>query len=169
MKYVMTQGQQARISGIITEAASEQYAGIYLNDLIEVNRDLLVFEHSDGFNLVTIEFEYLQPFFSGKKLAVQWNVGMGGIWVVTKTRVKVFGDGLDNDFHVAGFAFAGKTGPRIEWNERFFLLAECKSGYASLPSVLIKNDSPELGDHNLSFLEYYIAVGVNFGGRNERD
>jgi len=39
-----------------------------------------------------------------------------------------------------------------------------------LPSVLIKNSDPELGDHNLSFLEYYIAVGANFkiGKRKKR-
>jgi hypothetical protein len=37
-----------------------------------------------------------------------------------------------------------------------------KGGYATIPSVLIKNAAPEIGDHNLMFLEYYVVAGVNF-------
>ena len=95
-------------------------------------------------------------------------VGKSGIWVVIKTDVRVFGDGLDNDFHVAGYTLVGKTGPRLEFKNRIFLAGELKGGYASLPAVLIKNDAPEIGDHNLSFLEYYVALGVNFRLRKKK-
>lgn len=164
MKYVVTPNQETRISGVITERASERYAGSYLNQKILLEEDLLKFEHTDGFNLVSLDFEYLHPllFRRFKNLSMSWNFGIGGIWIVTKTNVRIFGEGLDNDFHIAGFTLVGKTGPRIEYKNRFFLLGEVKGGYASLPSVLIKNSAPELGDHNLSFLEYYIAGGVYF-------
>ena len=91
-----------------------------------------------------------------------WDFGIGGIWIVTKTKVKVLGDGLDNDFHVAGFTLIGKTGPRLTYKKKIFLSGEIKSGYASLPSVLIKNSEPEIGDHNLLFFEYYVVAGINF-------
>jgi hypothetical protein len=45
---------------------------------------------------------------------------------------------------------------------KFFLSAEIKSGYVTLPYVLIKNAAPEVGDHNLGFFEYYIVAGINF-------
>ena len=164
MKYVATPGQETTISGVISETASTKYAGYYLNEPIRMDPDLLKFEHTDGFNVVTLDVEYLQPvrLNLGKRLALGWNVGIGGVWVVTKTNVRVMGDGLDNDFHVSGYTLAGKMGPRLEYNRRFFLLAEIKGGYASLPGVFIKNDAPELGDHNLTFIEYYAGAGVNF-------
>lgn len=164
MKYVVTPNQEAIISGIITSNASTTYAGTYLNQSIYLDKDLLEFEHTDGFNLVTLDLEYLQPVksFKNTKISTFWNFGIGGIWVATKTDVKVLQDGLDNDFHIAGYSLVGKTGPRIEYNNRFFILGEIKGGYATLPSVLVKNSAPELGDHNLSFLEFYIAIGFNF-------
>lgn len=166
MKYVVTQNQPTRISGVISPQASIKYAGAYLNQPIALDWDVLVFEHTNGFNLVSFDLEWLLPFRTYKKaFEFAWNTGVGGIWVVTKTDVRVFTDGLDNDFHVAGYTMAGKTGPRFEWKQRFFLSAEAKTGYASLPSVLIKNNAPELGDHNLVYFEWYLVAGVNFGSR----
>lgn len=166
MKYVVTQNQLTKISGVITEVASTEYAGSYLNQPIELKEDLLKFEHTDGFNLMSIDLEYLLNFknknYSRNKLSFNMNFGLGGIWIVTKTNVKVFGDGLDNDFHIAGFTLVGKLGPRIEYKNKFFILGEIKGGYASLPSVLIKNAEPEIGDHNLTFIEYYFAIGSYF-------
>ena len=170
MKYVVHQNQEVRISGVITSDASTKYAGTYLNDTIALSPDFLQFEHSDGFNLVSLDFEYLLPIssFWKDRFSLLWNTGFGGIWIVTKTAVKVMGDGLDNDFHVAGYTMAAKTGPRLEYKNRWFLLAEVKGGYASLPSVHIKNAAPEIGDHNLSYLEFYMAVGVNLRFKRPR-
>jgi hypothetical protein len=169
MKYVVNQGQTTRISGVVLPAISEKYAGSYLNQPIDLQPDLLIFEHTNGFNLVSLDFEWLQPLYNQKKtsppLACSWNIGAGGIWVVTKTDVRVFSDGLDNDFHVAGYSLVGKMGPRLEWRKRWFLSAEGKFGYASLPAVLIKNNAPEIGDHNLTFFEWNVTAGIRFGKR----
>ena len=164
MKYVVNKNQQTTISGVVTEAASNVYAGSYLNKKVELKEDLLKFEHTNGFNLFSLDVEYLPNLFDlpKLKLAGYWNMGIGGIWIVTKTDVRVFGDGLDNDFHLSGYSLTSKTGPRIEYNNLIFLSGEIRGGYASLPSVLIKNSAPEIADHNLSFLEYYIVAGVNF-------
>ena len=164
MKYVMNKNQPSVISGVITNEASPTYAGTYLNHPIIVKEDLLTFEHTNGFNFVTLELEYIPKVASvcKGKIAMLWNTGIGGVWVVTKTDVRVMNDGLDNRFHLSGYALALKTGPRIEYNHRFFLAGEAKGGYATLPDVLIKNSSPERADHNLGFLEYYVVGGINF-------
>lgn len=168
MKYVVTQNQPTRISGVVSPQASAKYAGAYLNQPIDLEWDVLVFEHTNGFNLVSLDLEWLQPLSRrDTPFRLFWNAGLGGIWVVAKTDVRVFGDGIDNDFHVAGFTLAGKTGPRLEWRKRFFLSAEAKSGYASLPAVLVKNDAPELGDHNLTYFEWYVVAGMRLGKRKK--
>jgi len=164
MKYVVEQNQLTTLSGVISSTFSEKYGGSYLNSKINLEADLLQFEHTDGFNLVSFDFEYLFDLNNknSKNIHLAWDVGMGGIWVVTKTDVKVLNDGLDNDFHVAGFSFQGKTGPRIEYKNKFFLQSEFKSGYVSLPFILIKNAEPEQGNQNLVFFEYYFVFGINF-------
>lgn len=164
MKYVVTNGQQTKISGVISSEASTTYAGSYLNRPITLAPELLTFEHTNGFNLSSVDAEYLQPIrkFWKNRLALSWNIGLGGIWMVTKTDVRVFADGLDNDFHIAGYALAGKTGPRIDIMNRAFIAFEGKVGYATMPSVLVKNSAPEIGDHNVLFLEEYIVLGYNF-------
>lgn len=172
MKYVIVSEQPTRISGIVSTAASIKYAGSYLNQNIDLQPEILKFEHTNGFNLATMEFEWLQPLYRLShgipKLACYWNAGVGGIWVVTKTDVLVFGDGLDNDFHVAGYAMTGKMGPRLEWKKHWFVTAEGKFGYANLPSVFIKNGAPERADHSLTFFEWYVSVGFRFGKTKSR-
>lgn len=163
MKYVIEPIQPTTISGVIKNGISGNYGGAYLNEAIDLHPDLLQFEHTDGLNLVSLDFEYLQPLFAAWKnrLSFYWNTGFGGFWMVAKTRAIVLGDGLDNDFHVAGYSMAAKTGPRIEFKSRVFLQTELKGGYASLPSVLIKNEDRPIADQNLSYLEWNVVLGVN--------
>jgi hypothetical protein len=170
MKYVMTQGQKALLSGIITETASITYAGEYLHEEIDVKEDFLKFEHTDGLNLTTFDVEYYLPVLSHpvKKFAIEAMFGAGGIWVATRTDVRVFGDGLNNDFHVAGYSLAGKAGLRFFMFERLFLQFENKVGYMSLPSVLIKNDAPEIADHNIIFWEKFGAIGFAFNLKRKK-
>jgi hypothetical protein len=162
MKYVVDQKQKALISGVISENASQRYAGTYLNDTVMLDYDFIKFEHTDGFNVASLDFEYMQPVtrFFKDKIRLKWNVGLGGVWVVTKTDVTMFGDGMNNDFHVAGFSLQAKTGPRIEWKNKFFLASEFKTGYVTLPWVLIKNEAPQHASHNLIYYEGYVVVGV---------
>jgi hypothetical protein len=164
MKYVVTQDQRVRISGVVSERISPKYAGAYLLDSIALAADFLQFEHTNGLNLITLDFEYLQPIAISKSgnFKLKWNIGLGGIWVVTKTDVRVMGDGIDNDFHVAGFSLAAKTGPRFDFFKRFFLATEFKAAYMAIPDVLIENAAPKHADHTLIVFEGYFAVGTYF-------
>ena len=164
MKYVITENQQSIVSGVISSEASAKYAGSYLNQEITLSKDFLEFEHTDGLNLISLDIEYLYPIVSwfDQRFKLNTNLGLGGIWVATKTNVKVFGSGLDNDYHIAGYHLAAKFGPRLEYKNRFFLLCEMKTGYANLRSVLIKNEAPEKANHNVGFIEIYCAIGYNF-------
>jgi hypothetical protein len=114
--------------------------------------------------LVTLDFEYLFHIgeTANKKFKLKFNTGIGGIWVVTKTNVKILGEGIDNDFHIAGFSLAGKIGPRIDLWEKLFVLAEFKSGYMTIPDALIENAAPKYADQTIIFFEYYVAVGGLF-------
>ncbi len=162
MKYVINQYQQARISGVVSSNASAHYAGTYLNDTITLSTDVLRFDHTNGLNFMSLDVEYLQPIANiyRKKIWLKWNFGLGGLWVITRTDVKIFEDGVNNDFHLSGYALAAKTGVRIEFWKYIFLAYEVKGGYMTLPDVPINNSAPKHADHNFSFFEYYGMLGL---------
>ncbi|MEI6409961.1 MAG: hypothetical protein WCR52_11295 [Bacteroidota bacterium] len=166
MKYVVNQGQWTTISGVVTEKISPKYAGSYLNQPIKLETDLLRFEHTNGFNLISLDAEWWFPLYkkrpNDRKLRAYWMLGTGGIWMITKTDVHVFEDGLDNRFHLSGLAFTGKTGPILEWHKRWFLSAQLRSGYVNLPWVPIKNEAPERADHQVFFWEMIFMGGIRF-------
>ena len=164
MKYVVDHDQQVLISGVVAAEASPRYAGTYLNDTVTLTRDFLTFEHTDGLNLASFEFEYLQPikkFFRGN-IGINANFGAGGVWMITRTDVRVFEDGINNDFHIAGFTMSAKAGLRVDIWKYFFVSGDVKAGYVHLPWVLIKNSAPEGADHNFTFMEYTFNVGGYF-------
>ena len=162
MKYVMDANQKANISGVISPAASEKYAGSYLEAPITVTPDFLSYEHTDGLNLFSLDIEYTLPLFSffQSKLVIGLNGGVGGIWMGPRTDVRVFGYGLNNDYHVAGYSMTAKAGPQIEFFHHYFLRAQTRAGYVTLPSVLIHNDAPDHADQDFSFMEWYVVAGI---------
>jgi hypothetical protein len=172
MKYVLDKDQTLVFSGNIGQSASEKYAGSYLLDTIRLTEDFVKFEHTDGLNLVTLDIEWLQPLAKNqrKNLGLGWNFGIGGIWVATRTDSRIFGSGINNNFHVSGFAFQGRSGPRLDIGRRFFVLCEARAGFITLPWVQLRNWEPYAAEHNFFFLEYYTAVGVKHRfGRIGRD
>lgn len=164
MKYVMQNGQKAKVSGVINYEASPKYAGTYLEQEMVIDEDFLKFEHTDGLNLVTLDVEHYLPLWVSKnqKWKLDATIGTGGIWVIPRSDVRVLGKGLNNEFHMAGYSWTGKGGFRINGLKRFFFQIESRGGYVSLPSVLVANEAPERADHNFSFLEFNGVLGVYF-------
>jgi len=68
---------------------------------------------------------------------------------VPRTDARVFGRGLNNNFHLAGYSLAGKAGFRLYVLKRLFLIAETKAGYITLPDILLRNEQPERANQNI--------------------
>lgn len=171
LKYVVVNEQTVQMSGIVSEQASPQYAGTYLRRPVRLTEDFLRFEHTDGLNLANLDLEYhlrvLQ--WTRPHLALHLLAGLGGIWVVPRTDVHVFGHGLNNKFHLAGYSLAGKLGLRLYVLKRLFLMAETKAGYITLPDILLYNEQPERANQNIFFWEKMGAVGFDFNlGRHNK-
>ncbi len=172
LKYVVVNDQTVRMSGVISERASKKYAGSYLQRPIRLSDDFLRYEHTDGLNLVNLDLEYHLPVLqlAHTNLALHLMTGIGGIWVVPRTDAHVFGYGLNNKFHLAGYSLAGKAGLRLYVLKRVFLMMETKVGYVTLPDILLRNALPQRANQNIFFWEKTGAVGVdfNFSHRHKR-
>lgn len=164
LKYVVVNDQTVRMSGVISEEVSSRYAGSYLRRPIRLTDDFVRFEHTDGLNLVNLDLEYHLPLLqlARPNVALHVMAGMGGIWVVPRTDAHVFGYGLNNKFHLAGYSLAGKAGLRLYVLKRLFLMVETKAGYITLPSILLRNEQPERASQNIFFWEKMGAVGLDF-------
>ena len=163
MKYVITENQTVKISGVIDSSISKQFAGSYLMNDKVLTYDFFRFEHTNGLNLYTLNLEYFLPIFHSvnDNLHVGLNAGVGGLIVLTKTDVKYFGIHMDNRFHVSGVCIPFNIGPRIEYGH-FFMGTEMKTGYMFLPWVILQNNEEDLANHNFSFLEQYAFAGLSF-------
>jgi hypothetical protein len=164
MKYVMDNNQYARMSGVVHANASEKYAGSYLNETVLISPDLLKFEHTDGLNLISLDIErsFLLYKTPGRRFAIHFNTAVGGFLVVPKSDVRVFGEGSNNNFHVAGYCMNLRSGIRLEFLRNLFFQVDTRGGYMSLPSIFVKTGSSQLADQNIRFLEFYASIGGYF-------
>lgn len=157
MKYIIDQGQKTTAIGYVDPNFYAAFGGNHNGDTFQVGGDDFSFEHTNGLNLASIDIDYLQPLFPLAKrwLWFKWNIGVGGVFVITKTDLRIFNEGIDNQFHLSGLTGFVKTGPRIEFLKYLAFGFEGKAGYMNLPSILIHNDEPKHAEHRFYFFEYY--------------
>lgn len=163
MKYVVNQNQSVLIDGFINSKTNTQYNGDYNSQWIEIKKGFLEFEHTNGLNLVTIQADYafsIAQFFNNK-FRLRYNVGIGGIWVGTKSDVRILDEGIDNDHHLAGYSLCVQTGPRLEFNKLVYLDIQSRGGYIYLNDIFIENElAPKRASQAFGFLNYSASIGV---------
>ncbi len=161
MKYVVEQNQIAQISGTIDARASTKYAGSYDKKDVKLADDFLVFEHTDGLNLLSLDVERLYRIksFAKNRLRLNAQVGGGGGLCIPRTDSHVFGDGLNNNFHVAGWGIDAKAGFKLDILKHFFLQTEIRTGFIQLNDILLHNEQPQRAKQNITFGEWYVVGG----------
>lgn len=163
MKYVMIKNQNLAITGNIDSTRSVKYAGNYNKEKVEVAPDFLLFEHTDGLNYLSIDFDRYDRLFSiNNKLNIYLAEGINAGHVIPRTDVRLFTEGLNNKFHLAGVGAGVKAGLHITFFERFFVRSDVKYGYITLPNVLTTGKKEDRAKHHFTFFQYYIVAGINF-------
>ena len=140
MKYVMVTGQETTITGEIKNKSD--YEGTYNNDEFIIAKDFLEFEHSDGLNYLNFEITYNQNLLKAVKLKSNTNkielnylLGFGIGAMMPKSNVTLMNNERNDEFHIAGYAFAAKTGINLTFYRLFFLRTEYKAGFTDLTDI----------------------------------
>lgn len=163
MKYVMIKNQELEVSGTIDSTRSKQYQGNYNKEKVVIAPDFLLFEHTDGLNYLSIDLDrYDQLFTIKNKFRFYLSEGLNAGPVIPRTDVRLFTEGLNNKFHLAGLGAGLKAGLHITVFEKFFVRSDVKYGYITLPNVLTTGKKEDRANHHFTFFQYYIVVGVNF-------
>ena len=164
MKYVVNYDQTVNITGSIDSVASKKYAGNYTNQAVALTEDFLRYEHTDGLNLLSLDAEYVLPLtqmWKGRlRLVAQAGGGAGA--VIPRTDSHVFGDGLNNHFHLSGWGVSAKASLKMDILKRLFVQVQGRAGYINLSDILLHNEQPQRASQNISFGQYNVVAGVYF-------
>ncbi|GLB49828.1 hypothetical protein [Neptunitalea lumnitzerae] len=171
MKYVMTQYQQATVSGLInlpeSEAGSE-FNGIYNNDEVYMTEDFLMFEHTDGLNYIHLglsRFDDVTSLLGPINTDVfQINVteGIGGGILLPKTNATLLSKERHDDFHVSGYGVSADVGVNLTFFKHFFVRGSLKGGFIDMPNIRTTNDTSDKAKQHFFFYERLIGFGVIF-------
>ncbi len=134
MKYVMQQNQFVRINGFIGEAYGD-FAGTYRGEAIQMTRDFLQFEHTDGLNYLNLELRRADEVFNYKNFQLNVLEGLGLGALVPKTNTVLLGKERYDEFHTSGFGISAVLALNFSFYRYFFLQSEFKSGYINMPSI----------------------------------
>lgn len=170
MKYVFDNEQTAVVDGFINQDNGAGYSGQYDNELVQIDRGWLEFEHSDGLNYLSAEANYNVSLAQFANQKMRWTIGGGGgtgIYI-PKTKVKLFGVDVDNNFHMAGFGFSAQARTRLYFFDHLYVELAAKSGWAFLPDVLINGTADARINHNFGWVQYNGSLGYQFGVKKKK-
>lgn len=156
MKYVMTTNQTVPISGQIY---GETQSGTQV-----LSPDFMSYEHTDGLNVLTLEYEkqwLVHPFGAGAPVRL-FGLGGGGI-VVPKSNVTlaVMGQKRNDRFHLAGGSVHVAVGAEMDFFTDYFARLTGKSGYVDLPDVVTSARKDHASQH-FTYTEYMLTFGYRF-------
>lgn len=154
-KYIMTQNQKVRVKGTIQGEVIDK-------DTI-VGRDFLMIEHTNGANFLMANFikRYCLYTTENLKHRLQLVMKAGAGIVIPKTDVTIFGQRLNNRFHVAGYVAGLDVGLRYDLFRYMFVETSLKGVFANYTNVLTVGDGR--AHHHFFAGEYIFAAGFQIG------
>jgi hypothetical protein len=168
MKYVMDIPQTVKINGYINSSISDpaiptgMYAGNYNNESTNVNSDMLLFEHTDGFNYVSTEVERYDDILVPKsqKTSLTLETGLGIGFLIPRSDVHLFGVGKNNYWNFAGYGLSAKAGLKFYFTKGFYIQNSTKIGWTNLSHIhTTGRNTLDKANQNISYLENYTLLG----------
>ncbi|MDH5517964.1 MAG: hypothetical protein OEY36_09150 [Gammaproteobacteria bacterium] len=163
MKYVMVQDQTVTIDGTIS--TGEGFDGTYAAGTPQqLTTDFLTFEHTDGLNFISFEFEHFLPLWLQQQaevaLSAYW--GLGYAIMYPKTNATLFGRERNDQFHTAGYGLSIKAGAEVLFKYDIFMRVFVKTGQIEMNDVRTTSSSSDKLTQEFSFLQTAIVFGMNF-------
>ena len=155
IKYVVTDGQQVRVTGIIDGKRVD-------GDSILNPASFLHFEHTDGGNLLHINYVEQKSLLNNKAntrslINSIWKIGAG--INIPRTDFTYRGDRLNNRFHVAGYNISAEAGARYYPFKKFFIEGTGKTGYVQYVNALA-NTTTQKGNRATHGFGYFELIGT---------
>jgi hypothetical protein len=160
MKYVMDAYQTVKITGTINTPEGGEYNGTYTNEDIELNKDFLQFEHTNGLNYLDFNFDRTETLWVSKnrKTNLSAILGIGAGIMYPKSDIKLFNKGVDR-WHLAGFGVSSQVALRFDFLKNMFVQAQLDGGYINMPDILTTGELHARAKQKFLFIEKTVMIG----------
>ncbi|MCD6017451.1 MAG: hypothetical protein K0S53_572 [Bacteroidetes bacterium] len=155
-KYVVTNYQTVHIKG--------SFNGQYVDkDTIIDPDNFLHFEHTDGANFFMLNFlKRWKLYEPSKRFNIGYVIKPGAGIVVPRTDVTMFGERLNNKFHVAGWIAGLETGFRVEFLRHGVFEFTGKGVYADYRNSLVLGKGNGQASHHFFATQLTMTLGLMF-------
>jgi len=166
MKYVMYNDRRVSYSGYYPNAGS--YNENPNNGELTLDKDFLLFEHTDGLNYVNTEISRVDDISSlfrisnTDKFQINLTEGVGGGFLYPKTNTTLLGKERYDEFHISGYGISAKVGLNFTFFKYFFLQTELKGGYIEMNDIRTTKSKADSAEQNFWFFQRIIAFGGIF-------
>lgn len=155
VKYVMRDWQTLHVKGNILGQEVDK-------DTLISPDNFLHFEHTDGANFLMLNIMKRQRLYASKNdkhwISVIGKVGAGP--VIPRTQVTIFGQDLNNRFHIAGYCAGIELGLRYDAFKHIFIEYTAKGAYANFTNVLVLGSGK--AHHHFWTAENILTLGFQF-------
>jgi hypothetical protein len=158
-KYVVDNGQKVHVKGTVLGHAQDK-------DTI-IAYPFFHFEHTDGANFWQINYIKRWKFFKSKngKNNIAWIFKPGAGVVIPRTDCTIFGNRLNNRWHLAGFIAGIETGFRAELFRHLCIDLTTKAAYADYLWCYVQYAGNGNANHRFGTIGAILTVGYQFYSR----
>lgn len=155
-KYVVTNYQKVRVKGT--------FNGQYVDKDTIIDPDkFLHFEHTDGANFWMVNFlKRWKLYEPSKKFNVGYVVKPGAGIVYPRTDVTMFGERLNNNWHIAGWIVGIESGIRVEFLKHGVFEFVGKGVYADYRNALVLGKGNGKASHHFFAAQLTMTLGFIF-------
>lgn len=163
MKYVVDAGQEVNWEGELGVLTDERPATLVLDSAV------LQYEHTDGLNLVSVDVDRYWKLWrsANARTDLRLYTGAHAGPVIARSDVRLFSEGMNNRFNLAGYGLGVQTGLHFTFLQHFFVRNTLRAGYIHMPNVLTTGNADEQASQHFGFLQHAIVAGGCFriGGK----
>ncbi|MGZ3862478.1 MAG: hypothetical protein ACXVPN_02820 [Bacteroidia bacterium] len=155
-KYVVTDGQKVHVKGTILGQAQDK-------DTV-IAYPYFHFEHTDGANFWQVNYIKRWQIYKGKRNYnnIAWIFKPGAGVVIPRTDVTIFGNRLNNRWHVAGFVAGVETGLRIQFLRNLCFEFTGKAAYADYLWCYVQYKGNGNANHRFGTVGAIASLGYQF-------
>jgi hypothetical protein len=165
MKYVMQADQTVRMDGYVNDSRSPQYATQEGSNDVKLTKDFLTYEHTDGLNLLCIDVDHYDALWSTSdgRFRLRAFEGLHAGPVIPRSDVRLFGEGINNRFNIAGVGVGAQLGLHFTFLRHLFIRNTLRGGWIDLPHVLTTGTTEDKASQHFWFVQNALVLGGQFG------
>ena len=164
MKYVVDPYQKVRMDGYARQTGTGETGGYNGTQEVTLSPDFLQYEHTDGLNLIALDADHYDRLWRSRseQYGVDAFLGAHAGAVVPRTDVRLFGEGINNRFHLAGWGAGAQGGLHVTLFRTLFVRSTVRGGYMDLLDVLTTGSDADRASQHFWYVEWSTVVGAQF-------